>query len=71
VAAVEVLGVAVELLDETVLSSGDMTWRTGGFCQWTSLYRKLRIEEVYGITNPIQNVHEAIVGPVLMLLSES
>jgi len=31
VAAVEVLGAAVELLDETVLSSGDMTWRTGGF----------------------------------------
>lgn len=25
------LGAAVELLDETVLSSGDMTWRTGGF----------------------------------------
>ena len=25
------LGAAVELLDETVLSSGDMTWRTGVF----------------------------------------
>ena len=25
------LGAAVELLDETALSSGDMTWRTGGF----------------------------------------
>jgi hypothetical protein len=33
VAAVEVLGAAAELLDddEAVLSSGDMTWRTGVF----------------------------------------
>lgn len=72
-ATVEVLGVAAELLDddETVLSSGDMTWRNGSFCQWTNLYRKLKIEEVYGTTNPIQNVHKAVVGPALMLLSES
>ena len=67
------LGAAAELLDddETVLSSGDMTWRTGVFVSGPTFYRKLKIEEVYGTTNPIQNVHKAIVGPVLMLLSES
>ena len=75
-AAVEVLGVAAELLDDdddddTVLSSGDMTWRNGISVSGPTLVVSQRLKKYMEPTNPIQNMHKPIVGPVLMLLSES